>query len=80
MFEALGLTDIDNEVTLRVAKGGDGRVRSPFDRYKEGVLATGEVTELEWETRSRSFDDPTFRWTGLSFVATWGASPADASG
>jgi SAM-dependent methyltransferase len=75
LFEAMGLTDIDNEVTLRVAHGGDERFRSPFERYREGVLATGEITEEEWETRSRCFDDPDFSWIGLSFVATWGRKP-----
>lgn len=72
MFEAAGLTEIDNEVTLRVARGGDERFRGPFDRYRKAILATGEVTRKQWEIRNRCLDDPDFRWIGLSFVATWG--------
>jgi SAM-dependent methyltransferase len=72
MFEAAGLVDIDNEVTLRVAQGGDERFRGPFERYREAILATGEVTAKEWEARSRCLDDPDFRWIGLAFVAAWG--------
>lgn len=75
MFEAAGLIEVDNEVTLRVAKGGDGRMAPPFERYRDAVLAKGEVTAAEWDTRARCFDDPTFRWIGLSFVATWGRKP-----
>lgn len=76
MFQQLGLTDVDNEVTLRVARGGDEHFRSPFERHREGVLAMGEITEEEWETRARCFDDPDFSWIGLSIVATWGRKPA----
>lgn len=72
MFEAAGLVDIDNEVTLRVARGGDERFRGPFDRYRDAILASGEVTAEEWETRNRCLDDPDFKWMGLSFVAAWG--------
>jgi hypothetical protein len=68
----MGLTDIDNEATLRVVHGGDNGMRPPFDRYREAVLATGEVSEDEWEARQRAFDDPTFSWIGLSIVAAWG--------
>lgn len=72
LFERAGLVDIDNEVTMRVTTGGEGRLRPPFGRYREAILATGEVTAAEWETRERCFDDPTFSWMGLPIVATWG--------
>jgi hypothetical protein len=68
----MGLTDTDNEVTLRVLRGGDNTFRPPFERYKDAVLATGDVTEEEWEARKRALDDPTFSWMGLSIVAAWG--------
>ncbi|HYZ93235.1 MAG TPA: methyltransferase domain-containing protein [Actinomycetota bacterium] len=72
MLEEAGLTEIDNEVTLRVARGGDERFRGPFDRYREAVLAKGDVTPKQWAIRDRCLDDPEFRWIGLAFVAAWG--------
>ncbi|MEU7467550.1 methyltransferase domain-containing protein [Streptomyces sp. NPDC044984] len=75
MLRSLSLADVDNEATFRVLKGGEDTFRSPFEVFRDGVLASGEVTENEWDISHRCFDDPHFSWMGMPLVAAWGTKP-----
>jgi SAM-dependent methyltransferase len=74
-MRALGLTDIDAEGrTFRWVGGSPGAavVKAGLEQLRGPILATGEVTEADFEADLARLDDPTFACPSPTLWAVWG--------
>jgi SAM-dependent methyltransferase len=65
----------------RVVRGTDGSpgawvVRAGIEQLREGILATGRISEPEYEADLARLDDPAFAFTSPLMWAAWGHRPA----
>jgi SAM-dependent methyltransferase len=77
-MQAVGLVDIEAESRgFRWVGGSAGAsvVRAGLEQLRGPILATGEITELEFEAELVLLDDPTFALPSPTMWATWGRRP-----
>ena len=77
-LHALALVDIEAESRgFRWVGGSAGAsvVRAGLERLRGPILATGEITEVEFEAELVLLDDPAFALPSPTMWATWGRRP-----
>jgi len=74
----LGFTEVNMEGRLFVWRsGGAGAslMRLNCEQLRPAILATGQLTEAEFEADLRRLDDPTFDFASPILWAAWGRKP-----
>jgi len=79
----LGLVDIGAEGSVSRVSGGSAAARvvqAGIARLREPILATGRITEQEFDDDLARLEDPALAWPSRLLWTTWGRRPAAQAG
>ena len=78
LVERFGIRELGHDSVTLIGRGGDPTARCA--RMTEELLrgrfvAAGVLKEADFDERNRAYDDPSFWFTGFTFVGAWGRRP-----
>jgi SAM-dependent methyltransferase len=75
LVDRLGLRDLGHEGATRTDRGGGPMARflqMTDEVLRDRLIASGAITDADFDERSRALDDPTFWFVGWTLFGVWG--------